>query len=293
MIIENQNYLECRNHKTTQYNVLNLSGTTGQMVAVHIGGKVLIDDLLSVKFRENNTKITAIEDRLYDAIGTLYNIRKSTSTDSSVEISARDILKIAFNIKKPTIKQVMLLENAVYKFSTTQIIIDVNEQLKYKKNKQKLELLEDLDLKKGRVYQKFMLYSEVGYRKNDSTSLAIKVLKEPLLYQYSRVFNQFRNYPLKFINNEIRMSENTIALESYILKRISLSEKLGTKILWKTLCNECEFEFHHKEQKRRIKKYLIDELNFLKTNGAINNYSINYNKDSSINYIEFEEIKDF
>lgn len=61
MIIENQNYLECRNHKTTQYNVLNLSGTTGQMVAVHIGGKVLIDDLLSVKFRKIILKLQQLK----------------------------------------------------------------------------------------------------------------------------------------------------------------------------------------------------------------------------------------
>lgn len=290
MITENQNYLECRNHKTTQYNVLNLSASVGQ-IAVHVGGNIMIDDLLSVKFRENDTKITAIEDRIYDAIGTLYNLKRSTSIDSTVEISAREILKIAFNIKKPTIKQVVLLENTVYKFSTTQIIIDVNEQLKYKKNKQKLELLEDLDLKKGKVYKKFLLYSEVGYRKNDSTSLTIKILKEPLLYQYSRVFNQFRNYPLKFINNKVRMSENTIALESYILKRISLSAKLGNRILWNSLCKECEFEFSHKEQKRRIKKYLIDELNFLKNSGAILDYVISYNKDNSINYVEFHTLK--
>lgn len=132
-------------------------------------------------------------------------------------ITKEDIYKTITQKTKPTKRQLDRIEQSLQKFSGTKIRLDITQELNahlitIDGEKITGEIIEENML----YYRKFIAVTERGKEVE-----AIQILKEPILYTYSKAKKQIIEVPVSLLEIKGNATEDSIVIRDYLLKEIN------------------------------------------------------------------------
>lgn len=148
-------------------------------------------------------KLTAFDRRVHDAIGTLYNVGNEYMSMSQIAIAMG-------NTGRPNSRMLERIESSIDKMMTVRIILDQSEDYDaYNKIQQRY---------KGPL---IVAEQKEAMINGQLVADALHVFREPLLMEFARNRKQITTIPREVIETKKRQTENNLAIEGYLLERIS------------------------------------------------------------------------
>lgn len=223
---------------------------------------------------KNNTavqRLTQYDLRVYMAIGNLFEV-------GNTKVSVKDIYKAMGNNNNPAPDQRKRILLAVEKMSSIRITIDTSEEEQAGYNYPNLH-----------IKRRNLLYTKLDIvLKNGQETEAIELMEEPVLFQFALTRNQYTTIPAKLLCSPINKTEATLAIENYLIKRITERGKANGTILLSTVYEKASII--EKKQKQRAKVKIKTLLEYWKEQGFIANYDVcmNDNKSKQEECIKFK-----
>lgn len=148
-------------------------------------------------------KLTAFDRRVHDAIGTLYNVGNEYMSMSQIAIAMG-------NTGRPNSHMLERIEASIDKMMTVRIVLDQSEDYDaYNKIQQRYKgPLIAAEQKEAMINGQLVVD-------------ALHLFREPLLMEFARNRKQITTIPREVIETKKRQTENNLAIESYLLERIS------------------------------------------------------------------------
>ncbi|MBR6487466.1 MAG: hypothetical protein IKT20_01020 [Clostridiales bacterium] len=200
------------------------------------------DSDLKISLGQSRNKLTPYDKRTINAIGTLFLAGKD-------KFSLTELFSVAngYANKRPNKKQLEALERSIRKIGKIRMTLDVSAELAANNFQDKQALVDagiikdvDDNIKTAKFEGRLMpvevaeIESEKGLR-----SVTIRVLGEPLLLTYNRAKRTLMAVPMEYLRNQnISMSERSIAIQDYLLKRVIGYQKgyfNSNKIMYDTI----------------------------------------------------------
>ena len=202
-------------------------------------------------------KLTAFDRRVHDAIGTLYNAGNDivSLTQISITMGGSD---------KPSSRMLDKIANSIDKMRAAQIVLDQSEDyapyIKHEKRyKGSVVASEYVDAKINGVF----------------AQNAVHIFREPFLMTFARDREQITTIPREVIETDKRKTENNLAIESYLLERISRMKHNKTKSIKKILySNMFKVTNITGKQQQRALPTVEDYLKHYKKVGWIKGYKL-------------------
>ena len=221
--------------------------------------------ILCLDERKDNSaiqRLTQYDLRVYMAIGNLYKAGNS-------KISIRDIYKAMGNNSNLTTSQKKKILLSIEKMSSIRITIDTTEE------EQAGYRYPNLHIKRRNlIYTKV----DVALKRGQETEVIV-LMEEPVLFQFALLRNQYTTVPATLLCSPVSKTEATLAIENYLLRRITERGKTGGTILLSTVYEKAGLK--DKKQKQRAKQKIKDILNYYKEQDFISDYDICMNDNKA------------
>lgn len=180
---------------------------------------------------------------------------------------------------KPELRSAIL--KSIDKMMCTQIKIDMSE------------VCQKLGYNNGKPFKMTSTilpctYAE-GIMINGHPTTVIKILDEPLLFTVTAMKKQILNYNEPLLNvPKQKNSIDVIAVKNYTLQRIQeiIQHKMTAIITFEDIFDKCRLTNLHNEQKRRVRKTIIELAEHLQNQGEILSFEVN-KKGNSFYSISF------
>lgn len=152
-----------------------------------------------------NQKLTAFDQRVHDAIGTLYNA-------GNEYMSLSQIAAVMGSRSNPSTNMIERIERSIYKMMTSAVILNQTEDYsKYTK----------LVLNKKYIGNVLAAEQKMATINGQLVSDALYLHREPVLMEFARARGQITEIPREVIENSKRQTDNNIAIETYLMQRIA------------------------------------------------------------------------
>lgn len=207
-------------------------------------------------------RLTQYDLRVYMAIGNLYNAGNS-------KISIRDIYKTMGNNNNPAPNQRKKILLSIEKMSSIRITIDTTEE------EQAGYRYPNLHIKRRNL-----LYTkvDVAFKRGQETEVIV-LMEEPVLFQFALARNQYTTVPATLLCSPLSKTEATLAIENYLLKRITERGKNDGTILLSTVYEKAGIQT--KQQRYKAKEKIKNLLDYYKEQGFISDYDICMNDNKA------------
>lgn len=207
-------------------------------------------------------RLTQYDLRVYMAIGNLYNAGNS-------KISIRDIYKAMGNNSNLASSQKKKILLSIEKMSSIRITIDTTEE------EQAGYRYPNLHIKRRNL-----LYTKVdlAFKRGQETEVIV-LMEEPVLFQFALARNQYTTIPATLLCSPVSKTEVTLAIENYLLKRITERGKNGGTILLSTVYEKAGIQT--RQQKHKAKEKIKTLLDYWKEQGFISDYDICMNDNKA------------
>lgn len=207
-------------------------------------------------------RLTQYDLRVYMAIGNLYNAGNN-------KISIRDIYKAMGNNSNLASSQKKKILLSIEKMSSIRITIDTTEE------EQAGYRYPNLHIKRRNL-----LYTKVDVAlKRGQETEVIELMEEPVLFQFALARNQYTTIPATLLCSPVSKTEATLAIENYLLKRITERGKNGGTILLSTVYEKAGIQT--RQQKHKAKEKIKTLLDYWKEQGFISDYDICMNDNKA------------
>ena len=207
-------------------------------------------------------RLTQYDLRVYMAIGNLYNAGNS-------KISIRDIYKAMGNNSNLATTQKKKILLSIEKMSSIRITIDTTEE------EQAGYRYPNLHIKRRNlIYTKV----DVALKRGQETEV-IELMEEPVLFQFALARNQYTTIPDTLLCSPVSKTEVTLAIENYLLRRITERGKNGGTILLSTVYEKAGIKT--RQQKHKAKEKIKTLLDYWKEQGFISDYDICMNDNKA------------
>lgn len=234
------------------------SEKAGSSKQVNILCGISFDGLKKSGNNSISKKLTAYDERVYIAIASLFDAGRDL-------ITLDQIHKIMGNTTRATNKQRLRISEAIEKMCAVRISIDnqqeINANYQYPREQ----------------YNGQLLYAEsiktFGKDNVTLTEERIHILSEPRLLTFAKLRSQVQPVPLPAIAGTLSQTEQTLAVEHYVLKRISRykSGHGNERILYDTIAREANIPAG--SARKRLPEKVCTLLEHYKTVGFIGSYS--------------------
>ena len=166
--------------------------------------------------------------------------------------------------------------------------INVKTNAKEELEQRKVDISQfDLELDDNGFLERNLLYAEtatIPYRNSSGAGIAhaIKIVKVPVLYEYSRALKQVLTVPSELLsicdenNNPIRNSEQRIVVKGYLLRRIKVMQgktQQSSRIKLSAIYSLFPKKLNRTQQKR-IKDYAIEVLQYWQRKNFIKDFEL-------------------
>lgn len=236
-----------------------------------------------LSYEGDNIKLTSRQpfteyDRnVADAVTSLYEYG-----DESHIVTAATVYRAmvhATETETPSPQQIGAVTRSLDKMRFVRVQIDCSEEL----TRRKLSL-NGAQVTGGKIDTYLLALEAIEVTAGGQRVKAYKVIKTPILYDYSRLTGQVITVPAALLDvrdktgAKVANTERRIAIKSYLMRRISVMKGKNGKnqsrnILFETLYNEvCDGEPTEKEQ-RNIRDYIPQVLDYWKRSGFIKGYA--------------------
>ena len=240
------------------------------------GSKRKINALVSIDFDNLNGKVqisgrkelTAYDREVHDAIITLY-------VDGGNEyITPQMIYQVMTGNRKAYLnpKQAEAISDSITKCMYSRVVIDASEEAKmYGFDKLKY----DGNLISGK---------RVTVSLNGNVVECLRVLGEPILYEYADKKNQIGRFDIKLLNSPINKTEEIITLQGYLTRRVLAMKngRLSPTIVYDTIYKQLEVSAASdgalRKKKNKVRGQIKSILDFWKQEGFILGYCENKRK---------------
>lgn len=218
-----------------------------------------LDDL------KNNAAIQRLNQydlRVYMAIGNLFNA-------GNAKISIKDIHKAMGNKSNLAAPQRQKILQSIEKMSSLRITVDTTEEQAAGYRYPDLH-----------ITRRNLLYTKVDVvlKKGQETEV-IELMEEPVLFQFAIARNQYTTIEPALLCSPVSKTETTLAIENYLIKRITERGKGGKTILLSTVYEKAGIKTKQQRYKARDKiKTLLD---YWKEQGFIFDYDICMNDNKA------------
>lgn len=185
-------------------------------------------------------------------------------------LSDKDILELITGNKRPEKSPALLqaIEDSLDKLRTTRITMDLTEQSKRQTK---------YDIKKA-VLDGYMLpleKAQVLFKGKQKFETAYKMVKIPIILEYSQWITQFVTIPKELLKLE-KATPELICLHMVVLKRvlcICYGNMKYDRLAIETLLNEAGIETQYKTQKQRYIKAIKQTLELLKDKNFLEDFT--------------------
>lgn len=128
-----------------------------------------------------------------------------------------------------------------------------------------------------------------GLMLNGKPTTIIKILDDPPLFNVTFLKKQLLHYDETLLDvPKQRNSTDVIAIKNYVMQRTEeiIAHNLSPTITFDDVFEKCRIEASHNEQKRRVRKVIIELMEQLKSKGEILSFKLNkvHNKFSSLTF---------
>lgn len=205
-----------------------------------------------------NQKLTALDQRVHDAIGTLYNA-------GNEYMSLSQIAAVMGNRSNPSTNMIERIEKSIYKMMTAAVILDQTED--YSK-------YTELVIEKKYIGNVLAAERKMATINGQLVADALHLYREPILMEFARVRGQLSRVPKEVIENTKRQTDNNIAIETYLMQRIARMKdpkaKAIKKIRYDAIFKDAELVG---KQQQRAMSTIFEYLDHYKKVGWIEGYS--------------------
>lgn len=214
---------------------------------------------------ENNDAIKRLnpfDRRVYDAVSNLFYV-------GNTKLSTKDIYKAMGNNNNPAKDQRRRILQSIEKMSSIRITIDTSEEEKAGYNYPNLH-----------IKRQNLLYTKTDIVvKNGKITEAVEIMEEPVLFKFAVSRNQYTTIPPQILCNPVSKTETTLAIENYLIRRISERGKNNKTILLSTVYAKAEITTG--KQRHDAKKKIIALLDYWKQEKFIKDYDICMNDNKT------------
>lgn len=221
-----------------------------------------INDLEGVTL---NKELTPYDREVHDAVISLYVAGNEVM---SVDMIYRVMTGKDNAVAEPKAKKE--INQALKKMRFTEIRIEAKEEIAYYK-------------KCKPVYKGYLIPAEEVENvsmKGNVTDFAIRVIKKPVLLEYSDAKDQIGRVDIKLLDTPINKNSETIVLQGYLFREIlrMKSPKQSKTILYESVYEYLKLNYFGSEaalknKKVKIRNFCKAILDFWKQNGFIKNYA--------------------
>lgn len=201
--------------------------------------------------------LTPYDFRVMCAVGSLVDAGNTIT-------SLSDIYEAMGNTGRPSSAQLEKIEESLLKQRRTSARIDTGRESEVNKGYQKYYYNGAL-----------LLWDSIeAYIDNTLTEAAIRFFITPPLYEFAKRRKQITSVEQKVLNSPISKTEANLAIDNYLIKRISHMKnngKLSRKILFGTLYEECNIKT--RMQRNRAPDKIRTYLDHYKKTGFIRGYT--------------------
>lgn len=253
------------------------------LIELDVGRKK--DDILTrciLSYEGDNVKLTSrrsfteYDRQVADAVTSLYEYG-----DKSHIITAATVYRAmvhATETETPSPQQIEAVTQSLDKLRFVRVQIDCTEELM----RRKIDL-NGSQITAGKIDTYLLTLDKMEVIAGGQKVVAYKVIKTPILYEYSRLTGQVITVPAALLDirdktgAKIPNTERRIAIKGYLMRRISIMKGQNSKnqschILYDSLYNEvCSTEPTQKE-KRLIRDYIPCVLEYWKSEKFIKDY---------------------
>ncbi|MDE5583245.1 MAG: hypothetical protein K2J08_06050 [Ruminococcus sp.] len=207
-------------------------------------------------------RLTQYDLRVYMAIGNLYNAGNN-------KISIKDIYKAMGNTKNPAPDQRKKILISIEKMSSIRITIDTTEEERAGYRYPNLHIK-----RRNLLYTKV----DVAFKRGQETEVIV-LMEEPVLFQFALLRNQYTTVPATLLCSPVSKTEATLAIENYLLRRITERGKNDGTILLSTVYEKAGIQT--KQQRYKAKEKIKNLLDYYKEQGFISDYDICMNDNKA------------
>ncbi len=253
------------------------------LIELDVGRKK--DDILTrciLSYEGDNVKLTSrrsfteYDRQVADAVTSLYEYG-----DKSHIITAATVYRAmvhATETETPSPQQIEAVTQSLDKLRFVRVQIDCTEELM----RRNIDL-NGSQITAGKIDTYLLTLDKMEVIAGGQKVVAYKVIKTPILYEYSRLTGQVITVPAALLDirdktgAKIPNTERRIAIKGYLMRRISIMKGQNSKnqschILYDSLYNEvCSTEPTQKE-KRLIRDYIPCVLEYWKSENFIKDY---------------------
>ena len=253
------------------------------LIELDVGRKK--DDILTrciLSYEGDNVKLTSrrsfteYDRQVADAVTSLYEYG-----DKSHIITAATVYRAmvhATETETPSPQQIEAVTQSLDKLRFVRVQIDCTEELM----RRNIDL-NGSQITAGKIDTYLLTLDKMEIIAGGQKVVAYKVIKTPILYEYSRLTGQVITVPAALLDirdktgTKIPNTERRIAIKGYLMRRISIMKGQNSKnqschILYDSLYNEvCSTEPTQKE-KRLIRDYIPCVLEYWKSEKFIKDY---------------------
>ncbi len=251
---------------------------TGVAVITRAKSRKTIYTMVTIDFAElenvqisGRRELTAFDREVHDSIITLFVEGGNTYITTNMIYQTMT----GKNNAHCSPKQAEAISDSITKLMFSHVIIDASQEAKLDKR-----------VTRAKYDSNMINAKRVTISVNGQTAEAIKILDNPILYDYAQQKNQIGRFDVKLLDTPNNKNEETIILEGYLRRRILSikgSSKLSPTILYDTVYKQLDLSKIKSDSAMRNKTQKIRDsvkkaLDYFKKEGFIKGYTENSHK---------------
>ena len=250
--------------------------TTSEEKNIRTGGKAEGDTVKTV-IRFENPKpelFKGLAEPIYSAIASIYSAGGRNITYS-------DIAKAAFNVDKPTEKQIKTVIKNCKEMASTLVEIDYSGEIRGAENITEYKHAENV------LYAEFDTFKTA----NGKTAGGIKIIKEPILIRHARDVKQLTTIDIKMLkaaSKKVSSTKTNVLIREYLLREIErLKRTKNKRMQYTSIFAAADITEPTKTEKNRLRNTIKDYLQVFKDEKHIKDFK-EYKTGRSITGIELK-----
>ena len=246
-------------------------------------GKLNVTTKCIVSYTSNDIKIssrkpfTEYDRNVADAVASLYEYgHKSHIITAAMVYRA---MVHATETETPSPQQIDSVTKSLEKLRFIRVQFDCTEELR-----QRRYVSVDCQNLRGERDTYLLALSKLTIRNGKYEVPAYKILESPVLYDYARMTKQVITVPSLLLDvrdssgGKISNTETRIAVKGYLMRRISVmkgktANRQSKTILYSTMFEELELTDMSKTERKRVRDYMLEVLEYWKSKDFIKGYS--------------------
>lgn len=244
-------------------------------------GRNTVTTLCVLTYEGDNVKLTGRQsyteyDRnVYNAVTSLY-----VYGDKAHIVTPAQVYRAMVNMTEtetPSDQQIEAVTRSLDKMRFIRARVDCTEELRRRGAN-----LDGEQITGGMIDTYLLTADAVTVMTGGQTVKAYRIIKTPILYEYSRLVKQVLTVPAALLDvkaegQRVKNTEPRIAIKGYLLRRIEVMKgktKQSNHILFDAIQKAANIEKADRKEKERMRKYVYTVLDFWKEQGYIKEYTL-------------------